>query len=83
LLSEACFDALTTNAPVVCEYQVTQDFGPYPVFIRGVPGVYFIDAIERDPMGPFATALDGTYDPISNKLFFVIWSRRTATSSTR
>jgi hypothetical protein len=55
LLSEACYEALTNEAPQVAEYEVTQDFGPYLVFIRGVPGVYFIDALERDPTGPFAT----------------------------
>jgi hypothetical protein len=55
LLSEACYVALTNEAPAVAEYEVSGDFGPYSVFIRGVSGAYFIEAIERDPMGPFPT----------------------------
>ena len=53
-LSEACHAVLCDNAPVVFEYDLEQDFGPYPASIRGVAGCYFLDILERDPIGPFA-----------------------------
>jgi hypothetical protein len=53
LLHDACFEALTQHAPVVSEYEVEQDFGPYTIAVMGVPGAYFISALERDPIGPF------------------------------
>ena len=55
IISDACYDALCNDAPVVFEYELEQDFGPYPAHIRGVPGCYFLDITERDPIGPFAT----------------------------
>lgn len=54
-LQDACFEALTQDAPCVKEYEVEQDFGPYGVYVMGVSGVYFISALERDPIGPFTT----------------------------
>jgi len=52
-LSDACYAVLCDNAPVVFEYELEQDFGPYPAYIRGVAGCYFLDVLERDPIGPF------------------------------
>ena len=54
IISDACYEALCNEAPVVFEYELEQDFGPYPAHIRGVPGCYFLDIAERDPIGPFA-----------------------------
>jgi len=53
-LSDACYAVLCDNAPVLVEYELEQDFGPYPAYIRGVKGCYFLDIMERDPIGPFA-----------------------------
>ena len=55
ILQEACYEVLTNDAPLAADYEATQDFGPYGVYVRGVPGIYFIDAIERERCGPFAT----------------------------
>lgn len=54
-LSEACHEALTNEAPEAARYEVTGSFEPYPVLIRDVPGAYFTEALESDPLGPFAT----------------------------
>lgn len=56
-LSDACYAVLCDDAPVVFEYELEQDFGPYPAYIRGVSGCYFLDITERDLIGPF-TSLD-------------------------
>ena len=53
-LADASFSALINGSPQVFEYELEQDFGPYPAFIRGVLGCYFLDVLERDPIGPFA-----------------------------
>jgi len=53
ILSDACYDILRNDAPIVFEYELEQDFGPYSAFIRGVNGCYFLDVLERDPIGPF------------------------------
>ena len=54
-LISVCYDALRNEAPQVAEFEVAQDCEAYPVYVRGVPGVYFIDGGEGDPLGPFAT----------------------------
>lgn len=54
-LADACYAVMLENAPQVIEYELEQDFGPYPAFIRGVAGCYFLDVLERDPIGPFAS----------------------------
>jgi hypothetical protein len=54
-LSDACYAVLCDNAPVVFKYELEQDFGPYPAYIRGVEGCYFFDILERDPIGPFSS----------------------------
>lgn len=55
ILQDACFDVLTEDAPLAADYEATQDFGPYGIYVIGVPGVYFVDAMERERSGPFAT----------------------------
>jgi hypothetical protein len=55
LLSDACHDILTNDAPVIESYEVSGSDGPFYVSIRGVPKVYFIQAGESDDLGPFAT----------------------------
>lgn len=54
-LADACYVVMLKNAPQVLEYELEQDFGPYPAFIRGVAGCYFLDMLERDTIGPFST----------------------------
>lgn len=52
-LTDACYSAMLELAPAIVEYELEQDFGPYPALIRGVKGCYFLDALEREPLGPF------------------------------
>ena len=54
IISDACEEILKNSAPIVIEYELEQDFGPYPGFIRGVKGCYFLDVMERDAIGPYA-----------------------------
>lgn len=52
-LYDAVLDALCNDAPVVMEYTAEQDKGAYSVLIRGVPGAYFVSALEYDDVGCF------------------------------
>ena len=55
-LHDACIDALMNDAPVV--KQITglgRDEDPFHIIIRGIPGVYFVSAVEFDDKGIFAS----------------------------
>ena len=54
-LCDKAFDALINDAPEVRTWTAEQDKGAYNIMIRGIPGVYFIEALERDELGPFET----------------------------
>jgi hypothetical protein len=43
-LYDACMDVLHNEAPGVQEFTAVQDLGPYPIWIRGVSGAYFVEA---------------------------------------
>lgn len=57
-LQEACLEALTNEAPDVESFEAEQGKGAYSVCIRGVPGAYFVTAIEFDDSGAFSTLED-------------------------
>jgi hypothetical protein len=46
-------DALSNNAPAVFSKEAEQDKGAYSVVIRGVPGAFFVEAMEHDNAGVF------------------------------
>ena len=52
-LHDAAYDALSNEAPVVESFTAEQDKGAYHVCIRGVPGAYFVEAMEYDDDGVF------------------------------
>ena len=52
---ELAFDVLTNSAPLVERYTAVQDLGPYPVVIVGVPGAYFVDALDYDRRGVYSS----------------------------
>src|SRR5882672_953327 len=54
-LYDAAHEALTSEAPVVRSYTAEQDKGAYSIVIRGVPGAYFVSALEYD---------DGVFDDL-------------------
>ena len=51
-------EILMDDAPVIREYEAEQDKGAYAVVIRGVEGVYFIQAVEYDDLGLYETLSD-------------------------
>ena len=51
-------DALENDGPIVEAYTAEQDLGPYGIFIRGVPGAYFVETMDRDSIGTFSTLED-------------------------
>jgi hypothetical protein len=55
-LSDACIDVLTNEAPAIEVFTAEQDrsLGPYHVGIRGVPGAYFVFALDHDDIGVFS-----------------------------
>lgn len=55
---DVALDALLNDAPEVRAWTAEQDKGAYSVIIRGVPGVYFIQALEYDDIGPFDAILE-------------------------
>lgn len=57
-LYDACLEALTNEAPLVESFNAEQSKGVYSVTIRGIPGAYFISAIEFDDSGVFSTLDD-------------------------
>lgn len=57
-LYNAVLDALGNDAPAVVEYTAEQDKGAYPVLIRGVPGAYYVSALEYDDVGCFDSLED-------------------------
>ncbi len=54
-LHDACLDALTNEAPEVESFDAEQGKSIYSVKILGVPGAYFIFAIEFEIVGVFST----------------------------
>lgn len=52
---DRAYEILLDDAPVVREYEAEQDKGAYSVVIRGVQGIYFIQAVEYDDFGPYET----------------------------
>jgi hypothetical protein len=66
LIDAAC-DALFNEAPVVEEYAA---IGAYPeefaIHIRGVPGAYFLSALEFDDEGPFEVLDEARREAISH-----------------
>ena len=52
---DRAWEILMDDAPIVREYESEQDKGAYAVVIRGVEGVYFIQAVEYDDLGPYET----------------------------
>lgn len=61
-LNDACYEALTSEAPVVESFDAEQSKGIYSVSIRGVPGAYFYSAIEFEDVGLFSTLEDARGD---------------------
>lgn len=57
-LDDACSDGLFNSAPLVESFEAAQSNGPYPVSIRGVPGAYFVTALEFSPAGAFSSLED-------------------------
>jgi hypothetical protein len=55
ILNDACYEALTSEAPVIETFDAEQSKGTYSVTIRGVPGAYFYSAIEFEDVGLFST----------------------------
>ena len=55
---DRAYEILLDDSPVVREYEAEQDKGVYAVVIRGVKGVYFIQAVEYDDYGPYETLSD-------------------------
>jgi hypothetical protein len=55
LIDAAC-DKLFNEAPVIEEYRAVGAYEEeFPILIRGVPGAYFVSALEFDDEGPFDT----------------------------
>ena len=52
-LHDSAYDALSNEAPVVESFTAEQDKGAYHVCIRGIPGAYFVEAMEYDDVGVF------------------------------
>lgn len=50
---DAALDALMNNAPVIWQREARQDVD-YFVVVRGVPGAYFVQALEDDEIGVFS-----------------------------
>jgi hypothetical protein len=71
-LRDVCLEVLGNEAPTVEEYTAEQDKGAYAVTVRGVPGAYFVQALEYDDKGVFST-LDEARDCAFNHYgeFFV------------
>jgi hypothetical protein len=57
-LHDACLEILTNEAPLVESFDAEQSKGVYSVTIRGIPGAYFVSAIEYDDSGIFSTLED-------------------------
>lgn len=54
-LHDAAYDALVNEAPEVKAWDAEQDKGVYSVVVRGVPGAYFVQAMEYDDDGVYST----------------------------
>ena len=52
-LYDSGYDALLNEAPTIEQFTAEQSKGEYPVVIRGVPGAYFVQALEYDDIGVF------------------------------
>lgn len=47
-------EALVNEAPVVVQWTAEQDLGKYFVTVRGVPGAYFVEALDREDDGVYS-----------------------------
>ena len=54
-LHSACVDALMNEAPEVHAFIGRGSYGDFPILVRGIPGIYFVEAMEFDDRGPFET----------------------------
>jgi hypothetical protein len=64
-LIDAAFEALVNEAPEVEEYSAVGAYEEeFPIIIRGVPGAYFVSALEFDNKGPFETLDDARVEVI-------------------
>jgi len=57
-LHDAAYEALLDCGIVVESYEAEQDKGAYAINIIGVPGAYYVEAMEYDDMGFFETLED-------------------------
>jgi hypothetical protein len=55
MLRCAANDAVLNEGPIVEQYWARGSFGPFPVDVKGVPGVYLVCAPDFDHEGPFPT----------------------------
>lgn len=54
-LHDAAYDALMNEAPEATAWDAEQDKGVYSVIVRGVPGAYFVQALEYEDDGVYST----------------------------
>lgn len=52
-LHDAALDSLLNGAPVIVQWEAQQDID-FLVTIRGVPGAYFVQALESDDEGVYS-----------------------------
>ncbi len=64
-MEDAAFDAWKNESPVVKSWTAEQDKGAYDVVVRGIPGAYFVEAIEYDDEGPFSSVGEATKHVLS------------------
>jgi len=57
-LYDAAFGTLLNYSPMVEEFLAEQGKGVYPIHIMGVPGAYYVSAIEFDNEGVFDSLKD-------------------------
>jgi hypothetical protein len=72
-LHDACYDALTNDAPTVKQITGEGDFGPFHIIVRGVPNAYFVSALDFDNKGLFTSSeeaeawADFNYEPFTTR----------------
>jgi len=54
-IQDECFDVWQNESPMVYQRHQRGDYGEYPIQVSGVPGAYFVAAMEFDEEGPFET----------------------------
>jgi len=52
-LEDECFEVWQNNSPMVYQRYQRGDYGDFPIQVYGVPGVYYISAMDFDEEGPF------------------------------